>query len=131
MAFARLSKNYGNTKVLIGGAAAWAAMCTYGYFMNSQLEFIIVACCVGLFMGGMQALSRSTYSKLLPATNDNTSFFSFYDIMEKMAAFIGSASFGLVEQRTESMRYSLLAMAVFFLIGILFLLRIEKEKRLI
>jgi len=128
MVFARLSKTYGNTKVLIGGAAAWAIMCTYGYFMQTQTEFVVIACCVGLFMGGMQALSRSTYSKLLPATQDNTSFFSFYDIMEKMAAFIGSASFGLVEHRTESMRYSLLAMAFFFLIGILFLLRIEKEK---
>lgn len=128
IAFARLSKTYGNTKVLIGGTLAWAAMCGYGYFMNSQLEFIVIACSVGLFMGGMQALSRSTYSKLLPETQDNTSFFSFYDIMEKMAAFIGSASFGLVEQRTESMRYSLLAMSLFFIVGMLFLLRIQKEK---
>lgn len=128
MLFARLSKTYGNYKVLIGGAVAWAIMCTYGYFMQTQTEFIVVACCVGLFMGGMQALSRSTYSKLLPATQDNTSFFSFYDVMEKMAAGIGALSFGMVEQRTESMRYSLLAMSVFFVVGMLFLLKIEKEK---
>lgn len=129
LAFSRLSKTYGNIKVLVGGTLAWAAMCCYGYFMNSHLEFVIVACSVGLFMGGMQALSRSTYSKMLPETKDNTSFFSFYDIMEKLAAFAGAASFGLVEQRTESMRYSLLAMSVFFIVGMLFLLRIEKEKK--
>jgi MFS transporter, UMF1 family len=129
LAFSRLSKIYGNIKVLIGGTLCWAVMCCYGYFMNSHLEFVIVACSVGLFMGGMQALSRSTYSKMLPETTDNTSFFSFYDIMEKLAAFAGTASFGLVELQTESMRYSLLAMSVFFIVGMLFLLRIEKEKK--
>jgi UMF1 family MFS transporter len=72
-------------------------------------------------MGGIQSLSRSTYSKLMPETKDTTSFFSFYDVTEKMAIVIGLFSFGLIEGITGNMRNSILALIVFFVLGLLFL----------
>ena len=76
---------------------------------------------VGFVMGGIQSLSRSTYSKFMPETKDTASFFSFYDVTEKVAAVIGIFSFGLINEMTGSQRNSVLALMVFFIIGLLFL----------
>ena len=73
-------------------------------------------------MGGIQSLSRSTYSKFMPETKDTASFFSFYDVTEKLAIVIGLFSFGLIEGLTGNMRNSLLALIVFFALGLLMLL---------
>ena len=81
------------------------------------MQFYIIATLVGLVMGGIQSLSRSTYSKLMPETKDTASFFSFYDVTEKMAIVIGLFSFGFIELLTGSMRMSVLAVLVFFVIG--------------
>ena len=78
-------------------------------------------------MGGSQSLARSTYSKMLPETTDHTSFFSFYDVMEKLATVAGTFSFGIIEVVTGSMRFSVLAIAVFFVIGLFFLLLLLKR----
>jgi len=77
---------------------------------------------VGLVMGGIQALSRSTYSKLMPVTKDTASFFSFYDVTEKIAIVIGLSAFGLIEEQTKNMRNSVLSLIVFFTIGLLWLI---------
>ncbi|MBA3675094.1 MAG: MFS transporter, partial [Chitinophagaceae bacterium] len=96
----RLSKKYGNLQVLIGVVIFWIGICIAGYKMQTQYHFYAIAIAVGLVMGGIQALSRSTYSKLMPVTNDTASFFSFYDVTEKVAIVIGLTAFGFIEELT-------------------------------
>ena len=117
----RLSAVYGNIKVLIFTVVLWIGVCIAGYFMQTEMHFYIIASLVGLVMGGIQSLSRSTYSKFMPETKDTTSFFSFYDVTEKMAIVIGLFSFGLIEGLTNNMRNSILALIVFFVLGLVFL----------
>lgn len=118
----RLSAIYGNIRVLIFTVLLWIAVCIGGYFITTELSFYILASLVGLVMGGIQSLSRSTWSKLMPETKDTASFFSFYDVTEKFAIVIGLFSFGFIEGITHNMRNSLLALIVFFAIGLLLLL---------
>lgn len=114
---AKLSEKYGNLKVLIGVVIIWVGICIYAYFIQTVTQFYVIATFVGLVMGGIQSLSRSTYSKLMPETKDTTSFFSFYDVMEKVAIVLGLFAFGLFEHLTGSMRNSVLAVLCFFVIG--------------
>ena len=118
----KLSANYGNIKVLIFTVLLWIGVCITGYFITTEIHFYILASLVGLVMGGIQSLSRSTYSKLMPQTKDTASFFSFYDVTEKLAIVIGLFCFGFIEGFTGNMRNSLLALIVFFVLGLLFLL---------
>ncbi|RYY71969.1 MAG: MFS transporter [Chitinophagaceae bacterium] len=118
----RLSMKFGNLPVLMAVVMLWVAICIYGYFMQTATDFYILAIVVGLVMGGIQSLSRSTYSKLMPETKDTASFFSFYDITEKIAIVIGLISFARIEELTGNMRDSILALMVFFIIGLVFLL---------
>lgn len=124
----RLSQRYGNIKILILTVLLWIAVCIAGYFMTTELHFYIIASLVGLVMGGIQSLSRSTYSKLMPETKDTASFFSFYDITEKLAIVIGLFSFGFIEGFTGNMRNSILALIIFFALGLLFLLLCYKKQ---
>ncbi|MBX2888593.1 MAG: MFS transporter [Ferruginibacter sp.] len=117
----RLSSRFGNFVTLIGVVCVWIGICIAGYKMNTEIHFYILAIAVGLVMGGIQSLSRSTYSKLLPKTKDTASFFSFYDITEKIAIVIGLSLFGVIEELTGSMRNSVLALMVFFALGLIFL----------
>lgn len=126
---AKLSSMYGNFKVLIGVVAMWIAICFLGYFMQTQIHFYLIAVAVGLVMGGIQALSRSTYSKLMPATKDTASFFSFYDVTEKIAIVIGLTAFGFIEELTGSMRNSVLSLTVFFSIGLIGLISALQKQR--
>jgi len=104
----------------------WTAVCLVGYFVRTDLQFYALAGAVGLVMGGIQSLSRSTYSKLLPqGTEDTASFFSFYDVLEKVAIVLGTFCFGLMDQLTGSMRTSILLLALFFLAGLFILLLIR------
>jgi len=98
------------------------------YFIEGEVGFIIVGAFVGLVMGGIQSLSRSTYSKMLPQTEAHTSYFSFFDVTEKMAIVIGTALFGFIEEITGSMRNSLFALMIFFVIGLIFLLRVKGKQ---
>ena len=118
----RLSKRLGNLKVLIISVCIWIAICIWAYFIQTQMQFYALAASVGLVMGGIQSLSRSTYSKFLPETKDTTSFFSFYDVTEKIALVIGLFSFGFLEDVTGSIRNSIIALIVFFAFGLLALL---------
>ncbi len=97
--------------------------------MQTEMQFYILASLVGLVMGGIQSLSRSTYAKMMPETKDTASFFSFYDITEKFAIVIGLFSFGMIEGITHSMRSSLLALIVFFAIGFVGLLFTEQKTK--
>ncbi|KEQ28585.1 MFS transporter permease [Pedobacter antarcticus 4BY] len=118
-----LSKNHlGNIRVLIGVVIIWIGVCIAAYFVQTELQFYFLAAAVGLIMGGIQSLSRSTYSKYLPQdSKDHTSFFSFFDVTEKIALVIGMFSFGYIEELTGSMRNSLIALALFFVAGLAFL----------
>ncbi len=128
--FAWLSKKWGNLKSLIFGIFIWILICMYVYTVTDTTGFVIAAMLVGIVMGGTQALARSTYSKMLPETKDHTSFFSFYDVMEKLATVAGLFSFGIIEALTGSMRNSVLAIIVFFILGIIFLSFVPKIKTL-
>ncbi|MEZ4721307.1 MAG: MFS transporter [Flavobacteriales bacterium] len=125
--FARLSSKIGNVPVLLISLLIWIGVCLAAYFISTPFEFYMLAVLVGLVMGGIQALSRSTYSKMLPETIDHASYFSFYDVVEKLGFVIGAFLFGLIEGVTSSMRYSALALLSFFVIGFLLLLMVKKE----
>ncbi len=120
--FSRLSAKVGNLKALILSVSAWILIVTAASAIINATQFVIVAGLIGLVMGGTQALARSTYSKMIPGTStEHTSYFSFYDVMEKMAAVFGTFSFGLIEVITGSMRFSVAAIGIFFVIGASFL----------
>lgn len=124
----RLSARIGNIKTLIIINILWIVICAYAYFIYTPVQFYVTAGFVGLIMGGIQSLSRSTYSKFLPETEDTTSYFSFYDVSEKIGIIIGMFLYGFVEQITGSMRYSIVFLILFFTIGIFLLKRVPKER---
>ncbi|MCA6435386.1 MAG: MFS transporter [Bacteroidota bacterium] len=126
--FSKLSKKIGNVKALSLAIFIWIFICVFTYvIVRLPFHFYIVAAMVGFVMGGIQALSRSTYSKFLPETNDLTSYFSFYDVMEKLGMIVGTLSFGIISQ-IFGMRNSVLALIAFFVIGFLLLLRVKQSK---
>ncbi len=127
---AKLSGMFGNLQVLIGVVIFWVAICVAAYYMQTEMHFYALAIAVGLVMGGIQSLSRSTYSKLMPLTKDTASFFSFYDVTEKIAIVIGLSAFGIIEEYTGNMRNSVLSLIVFFTIGLIGLISaLYKQKK--
>lgn len=126
----KLSGRFGNLNVLIFVVLIWIGICVAAYFVQTATEFYALAGVVGMVMGGIQSLSRSTYAKLMPPTKDTASFFSFYDVTEKLAIVIGMFSFGFIESITGTMRNSVLALLGFFAIGavILYLAIIKAKK---
>ncbi|HMI06014.1 MAG TPA: MFS transporter [Flavobacterium sp.] len=124
----RASAKFGNIPVLIAINCFWVLLCAGAYFITLPIHFYVMAGLVGLVMGGIQSLSRSTYSKLLPETEDTASFFSFYDVSEKIGIVIGMCVYGIIDQITGSPRFAIVFLAVFFIIGVLLLLRVPKAK---
>lgn len=122
----KISERIGNIKTLIIINTIWFIICIYAFFVVSPIQFYITAGFVGLVMGGIQSLSRSTYSKLLPETNDTASFFSFYDVAEKIGIVIGMGIFATIDQISGSMRNAIVFLAVFFIIGIFLLINTLK-----
>ncbi len=122
-AISKLSSKIGNLKALMFLVVLWILLCGVGYILpkGGIYEFYALAVGVGFVMGGTQSLSRSTYAKLMPVTKDTASFFSFYDVTEKIAAVVGIFSFGYITEMTGSQRSSVLALASFFVIGLLLL----------
>ncbi|SDM59213.1 MFS transporter, UMF1 family [Daejeonella rubra] len=117
------AKKYGNIQVIIAVLLVWIGVCAAAYYIQNEVQFYVIAAVVGLVMGGIQSISRSTYSKFLPEnTPDTASFFSFYDVTEKIAIVIGLFSFAYIEEFTGSMRNSAISLAGFFIIGLLILL---------
>lgn len=134
--FSRLSKKFGNLKALAISIVTWIGICIGAWFcdkrfgVNEQNMFIGLAAVVGLVMGGIQSLSRSTYSKLLPETIDHASYFSFYDLCDKFGTVLGTFAFGYINELTGSMRNSIIVLAAFFVLGILLLLRVGPQRQL-
>jgi UMF1 family MFS transporter len=126
--FAKFSRKLGNIPVLAIALVIWIGICLVAYFIHTPSQFYLLAGVVGLVMGGIQSLSRSTYSKLLPDTIDHASYFSFYDVVEKLGIVIGTFLFGVIEGVTSSMRYSALALLSFFLVGLILILFVKREK---
>ena len=118
---AAVSKRFGNKAAIYFQLAIWFAICLAGYFVQGKTTFYGVAAAVGLVMGGIQSMSRSTYAKLVPSREDVTSFFSFYDILEKVAIVMGTFIFAGLDLLTGSMRLSLLALSGFFALGMIIL----------
>ncbi len=127
---AAISKKIGNIYALMITLVIWIGVCIAAYFIHTPFQFYIIAAVVGLVMGGIQSLSRSTYSKLVPETKDYASFFSFYDVLEKLGIVIGTFAYGFIEGVTGSMRNSIFALMIFFIIGLLLLLLVPKEKKI-
>ena len=129
-----LSSKIGNIKTLMCLVVLWILLCIAAYFLpkGGIYEFYALGAAVGFIMGGIQSLSRSTYAKLMPETKDTASFFSFYDVTEKIAAVVGIFSFGFITELTGSQRNSVVALASFFILGLLLLFyaNAAKEKQL-
>ncbi len=129
----KLSEKIGNFKTLMLCVLFWMLLCIGGYLLpvGGTIQFYLLASMVGFVMGGIQSLSRSTYSKLIPKTNDTTSFFSFFDVTEKIAIVIGMFSFAGITDITGSQRNSVLTLVVFFIIGFWGLkMTLSKQKEL-
>lgn len=124
----RVSEKIGNLKTLRIVVLGWVLICIYAYFITTPVQFYILACSVGLVMGGVQALARSTYSKFLPKTTDTASYFSFYDVTEKLGIVLGTLFYGLMYQLTENIRMSVVSIAVFFVLGFIFLFFVPKKE---
>lgn len=124
----RVSGMIGNIKTLIVSVCIWIVICLAAFVVVTPVHFYILASCVGLVMGGVQAIARSTYSKFLPETTDHASYFSFYDVTEKLGIVLGLAFFGMMELFLGSIRYSVISVAVFFLLGLIFLFLVPKQE---
>lgn len=129
--FAFISKFRGNGFAIGTTLIIWIFICITGYFLKEKVTFFGLAGILGFVMGGVQSMSRSTWSKLIPENTKNTaSFFSFYDITEKLAIVIGSFSYGLIDQITGSMRNSMVFMSLFFIGGFVVLQFAKLKKNL-
>ncbi|MDZ4668259.1 MAG: MFS transporter [bacterium] len=127
--FARISALVGNIYTLLFMIVVWIGIATAAYFVKTENQFFVLAAVVGTVMGGIQSMSRSTFAKLIPdGTKDTASYFSFYDFCEKMATVLGTLAFALINNYTQNMRSSVLALIIFFILAVFFLARIENFK---
>jgi len=128
-ASAKLSGRKGNKYSLMVMLIIWTVVCIVGRFVQTGMDFYLLAAAVGLVMGGIQSLSRATYAKFLPEkTTDTASYFSFYDVMDKVSTVVGTFTFGFVEQITGGMRNSVSAMAVFFVLSLVLLGMVQIQR---
>ncbi len=126
--FAWISKKLGNINALMIAVAVWICICVGAYFIKTPIHFYIAAFFIGTVMGGVQSLSRSTYSKLIPKTENNAGYFSFYDVCEKLAMMCGLVMFGYLDNLFGSMRFSIIALAIWFTVGMIFLIRVVRMR---
>jgi Permeases of the major facilitator superfamily len=127
--FSRLSKRTGNIFTLGVIIVIWIGVCYFASIVTTVTQFYGLAFTVGMVMGGIQSMSRSTYSKLLPPTKDTASYFSFYDVCDKVGTVIGTLSFGFVSEFLGGMRNSVLALMTFFIIGGILLIFVEQKRK--
>ena len=131
--FANISHRIGNIRALLYAVVIWISICIGAYFIRSAIDFYIAAFFIGIVMGGIQALSRSTYAKMMPNDRHNAGYFGFYDVCEKVAIMCGLVMFGYLDNLTGSMRNSIIALAICFFIGAIGLVytrRLERGARL-
>ena len=127
--FARLSKRTSNIFTLGVIICIWIGICIFAYLVRTAVQFYFLATCVGLVMGGIQSMSRSTYSKLIPPTKDTASYFSFYDVCDKIGTVVGTLSFGFVGEVFGGLRNSVLALMTYFIIGGILLLFVDMKRK--
>jgi len=124
----RSSAKFGNINVLIVLNFIWIAICIYAYTITTPTQFYFTAAAVGLVMGGIQSLSRSTYSKFIPENAvDTASYFSFYDVSEKIGIVIGMICYGVVAQISDSIKPAILFFVLFFIVGVILLFRVPRK----
>jgi UMF1 family MFS transporter len=126
---AKASERFGNLPTLLVINCFWLLLCILAYFITLPIHFYAMAGLVGIVMGGIQSLSRSTYSKLLPETEDTASYFSFFDVAEKVGIVIGMCVYGIIDQITGSPRFSIVFLGVFFFVGIILLRRVHLQDK--
>ena len=124
--FSRLAQKFGNVIVLTFAIFLWGAVCLYAYYINTPNEFYMIAGLVGLLMGGTQPVARATFSLFIPDTNDTTSFFSFYDVTEKIGIVFGMLFYAIAAQLTGSVRFSVIIFMFFFFLGAILLTRVPR-----
>ena len=127
--FSVVSRKTSNIFSLAFLILVWIGICIGAYYTRTAMQFYLIAFMVGMVMGGIQSLSRSTYSKLLPETTDTASYFSFYDVCDKIGTVVGTLSFGYVGEFLGGMRNSVLALMLFFIIGFVLLMFVNMKKR--
>ncbi|MCF6181082.1 MFS transporter [Lutibacter sp.] len=131
--FSRLSDKIGNLATLKITITIWAVVCVSAFSLDKNQENVVyyfygLGALIGLVLGAIQSLSRSTYSKLLPKTEDHATFFSFYDVTEKLAIVFGMIIFGMLVSLTGSMQYSVLFLGIFFVLSFVLLTFVRKTK---
>jgi len=124
--FTKMAQKYGNILVLTFAIFLWGAVCLYAYFINTPNQFYMIAGLVGLLMGGTQPVARATYSLFIPDTKDTTSFFSFYDVTEKIGIVFGMIFYAAAAQITGSVRFSVIIFMFFFFMGAFLLIRVPR-----
>jgi UMF1 family MFS transporter len=127
--FARLSNRTSNIFSLGLIILIWIGICIFAYFVRTTMQFYLLATIVGLVMGGVQSMSRSTYSKLIPPTKDTASYFSFYDVCDKVGTVIGTLSFGFIGEVFGGLRNSVLALMIFFIVGGILLAFVDMKQK--
>ena len=128
--FAKVSAVKGNLWSITVMLVVWIGICIAAYLVASKMQFYILGAVLGAVMGGIQSLSRSTYSKLIPEdTEDVTSFFSFYDVTDKVAVVVGTFAFGFIDQLTGDIRNSTLALALFFIAGLILIKNVKMPQK--
>ncbi len=127
--FARISGTYGNKHALLTLILIWLGICLGAYFTHTEFQFYALAVVVGMVMGGIQSLSRATYSKLIPQNSiEHASYFSFYDVTYNLSIVMGTFSFGFIHQITTDMRNSALVLASYFVIGFIILFTLKSTR---
>ncbi|MFY9241715.1 MAG: MFS transporter [Polaribacter sp.] len=131
--FSRLSEKWGNIKALKVTICIWMLVCFAAFLLDKNQEnvdfyFYGLGILLGFVQGAIQSLTRSTYSKLLPVTQDHATYFSFYDVTEKIAIVLGTLVYGLLYAITDSMQWSVLCLAIFFLASFIILSTLKKTK---
>ena len=127
--FSYLSSRIGNLRALMVAVGIWIAIMLQAYLTHTANEFYMLAASVGLVMGGIQSLSRSSYSKMLPKTKDHASYFSFYDVAEKLGIVLGTLVYGVIYQQTGSTRNTRFALILFFVLGMILLINTQRYSK--
>jgi UMF1 family MFS transporter len=128
--FSRLSRMWGNIRALVLASFIWVAICALAYFVDSEVQFYLLGAAVGLVLGGIQSLARSTFSKLLPAEGEHVTYFAFFDIAEKLATVFGMVAVGWLETSTGDLRLAAAMLSVFFFVAVLFWGRVRMVQKL-
>ena len=126
LVWGRIGERWGAKNSILVCIAVYIGICVWGYSMDSEADFYLLASVVGLVMGGIQALSRSLYARLIPV-DQSAEFFGFYNMLGKFAAVLGPMMMGVASVLSGSARFSILAIILLFAAGAMLLYRLNIE----